>query len=105
MGEAGARVTGARHAALERLAALAALVDPACYDWDPIEVYERMAAGDQIACVPLAYGYVSYSRRDAPGKRLSFHDIAETRTGAGVAEAATFVTFMIGGQAFGVPRV
>ena len=75
-------------AALERLAALAALVDPACYDWDPIEVYERMAAGDQIACVPLAYGYVSYSRRDAPGKRLSFHDIAETRPGAGVAGSA-----------------
>lgn len=75
-------------AALEQLAALAALVDPVCYDWDPIAVLEHMAAGDQIACTPLAYGYVSYARRDAPGKRLSFHDIAQSRPGAGVGGSA-----------------
>lgn len=74
--------------ALERLAALAALVDPACYGWDPIDVYERMSKGDSIACLPLAYGYVSYARRDAPGKRLSFHDIPESQPGAGVGGSA-----------------
>ncbi|TKW67083.1 MAG: extracellular solute-binding protein [Paracoccus denitrificans] len=75
-------------AALERLSALAALVDPDCYGWDPIDVLERMASGDDIACAPLTYGYVSYSHRDARGKKLSFHDIPETSPGAGVAGSA-----------------
>lgn len=70
--------------ALERLAALVALVDPACFDWDPIDVLERMAYGDDIACAPLIYGYVSYSRQGAAGKHLSLHNIPETSPGAGV---------------------
>lgn len=74
--------------ALERLAALAALVDPDCYGWDPIEVLGRMASGDDIACTPLTYGYVSYARRDAPGKRLSFHDIPESQPEAGLGGSA-----------------
>lgn len=75
-------------AALERLTALARRVDPACFGMDPIDVLERMAADDTIACAPLIYGYVSYARRDAPGKRLSFRDIPESRPGAGVAGSA-----------------
>ncbi|SDD79307.1 multiple sugar transport system substrate-binding protein [Paracoccus isoporae] len=75
-------------AALERLAALAELVDSACYGWDPIDVLGRMSRTDEIACVPLVYGYVSYARADSPGHRLSFHDIPETTRGAGVGGSA-----------------
>ncbi|WBU59907.1 extracellular solute-binding protein [Paracoccus albus] len=80
-----------RHAgvtALDRLAALVNLIDPDCFNWDPIDVLERMARDDSIACAPLIYGYVSYAARSAVGKRISFHDIAEIHSGAGVAGSA-----------------
>lgn len=75
-------------AVLEKLSDLSKLVDPACFGWDPIDVLERMAASDDIVCAPLIYGYVSYARRDAPGMRLSFHDIPESSPGAGVRGSA-----------------
>lgn len=75
-------------AALERLKQLADLVDPACFGWDPIDVLDRMAGSDDIRCAPLIYGYVSYALADAPGRRLSFHDIPETVPGAGVGGSA-----------------
>lgn len=75
-------------AALEQIAALAGLVDPACFGWDPIDILERMAQSDEIACAPLIYGYVSYARADAPGQRLAFHDIPQGRPGAGVGGSA-----------------
>jgi multiple sugar transport system substrate-binding protein len=59
-----------------RLAELAALVDPICFDEDPIAVYERMAQADsKIASVPLIYGYVSYARAGFWPSRLAFADI------------------------------
>jgi multiple sugar transport system substrate-binding protein len=62
--------------AYDRLAALAALIDPACFDADPIAVFERMAqAGSSIACVPLIYGYVSYAAQGFRPKRIAFADI------------------------------
>jgi multiple sugar transport system substrate-binding protein len=75
-------------AALQQLARLAALIDPACFGWDPIDVLERMAHDDTYACAPLIYGYVSYARPAAAGKRLSFHDIPEIRPAAGVGGSA-----------------
>ena len=74
--------------ALERLAALVNLIDPDCFNWDPIDVLERMARDDSIVCAPLIYGYVSYSAMGVAGKRISFHDIAESQPGAGVASSA-----------------
>ncbi|MFV0408654.1 MAG: extracellular solute-binding protein [Paracoccus sp. (in: a-proteobacteria)] len=74
--------------ALAQLAELSALVDPVCFDQDPIAVLETMAAGHAIACAPLIYGYVSYARRNATGARLSFHDIPETAPRAGVGGSA-----------------
>ncbi|WBU52816.1 extracellular solute-binding protein [Paracoccus sp. SCSIO 75233] len=74
--------------ALDRLARLARLVDPACYDMDPIAVFERMVSGNDIACVPLIYGYVSYALSGTAGPRLSFHDIPETAPCAGVKGSA-----------------
>ena len=55
--------TGAR--AVEMIRELVSLIDPRCYEMDPIAVFEAMAqTGSRIACVPLIYGYVSYSRPD-----------------------------------------
>ena len=58
------------------LAALARRVDPACFAWDPIAAFEAMAEVDSpIACIPLAYGYVSYARDAFRPARLRFADI------------------------------
>ena len=62
--------------AYDRLAALAGLIDPACFDADPITVFERMAeAGSQVACIPLIYGYVSYAVAGFRPQRIAFADI------------------------------
>ena len=63
--------------ALERLRELMSLVDPRCYDKDPIAVFEAMAAeGSNVACAPLIYGYVSYAAEGFRPHRLRFADIA-----------------------------
>ncbi|TGV58335.1 carbohydrate ABC transporter substrate-binding protein, partial [Mesorhizobium sp. M2D.F.Ca.ET.160.01.1.1] len=55
---------------------IAALLDPACFDMDPIAVSERMAeAGSRIVCAPLIYGYVSYAASGFRANRLPFADI------------------------------
>jgi len=55
---------------------IAALVDPACFDMDPIAVFERMAEPDsKIVCSPLIYGYVSYAMDGFRPHRLAFADI------------------------------
>jgi multiple sugar transport system substrate-binding protein len=60
----------------ELLRELAALIDPACFAMDPIDVSEAMARADsKIACVPLMYGYVSYAREAFRPRRLAFADI------------------------------
>ena len=66
-------------AALALLRDLAANIDPACIDMDPIAVFERMAQADSaVACAPLIYGYVSYARPGFRDRRLAFTDIATT---------------------------
>lgn len=60
----------------EMIREIAALVDPACLDMDPIAVSERMAEADsKTACSPLIYGYVSYAVAGFRPNRLAFADI------------------------------
>jgi multiple sugar transport system substrate-binding protein len=60
----------------EMMREIAALVEPACLDMDPIAVSERMAEREsKIACAPLIYGYVSYAREGFRPHRLAFADI------------------------------
>lgn len=60
----------------DRMREIAALVDPTCFDMDPIAVSERMAeAGSRIVCAPLIYGYVSYAASGFRANRLAFADI------------------------------
>jgi multiple sugar transport system substrate-binding protein len=62
--------------AFEMMREIAALIDPACLEMDPIAVSERMAeAGSSFVCAPLAYGYVSYAMPGFRAKWLSFADM------------------------------
>lgn len=64
--------------AFDMIAELARLVDPACFDMDPIAVSERMAEEDSvIACAPYIYGYVNYAMPGFRRNVLTFVDIPE----------------------------
>ena len=64
--------------AFDMIAELAALIDTACYDMDPIAVFERMAEeGSTIACAPYIYGYVNYAISGFRPNLLTFTDIPE----------------------------
>ena len=55
---------------------IAGLIDPACFDMDPIAVSEKMAeTGSPIVCAPLIYGYVTYAVDGFRPNRLAFADI------------------------------
>lgn len=55
---------------------IAGLVDPGCFEMDPIAVSERMAEpGSKTTCSPLIYGYVSYAMEGFRPRRLAFADI------------------------------
>ena len=74
--------------AYDRLADLAALVDPACFGLDPIAAFEAMVEpGSRIGCAPLSYGYVSYARDGFRARRLRFADIPVLRPGSPVGSA------------------
>ncbi len=62
--------------AFEQLRELATLVDPVCFDMDPIAAFEAMAkSGSGIACVPMLYGYVNYAMPDFRERLIRFADI------------------------------
>ncbi|MDX0433968.1 extracellular solute-binding protein [Sinorhizobium medicae] len=64
--------------AIELLKEIAALVDPVCFDMDPIAAFEAMAEeGAGFACAPLIYGYVSYSMAGFRPALIRFGDIPE----------------------------
>lgn len=66
--------TGIR--AFHMLREIADLVDPACFEMDPIAVLEHMAAdGSEILCSPLIYGYVSYAITDFRPNLIKFGNI------------------------------
>jgi multiple sugar transport system substrate-binding protein len=63
-------------AAIERIRSLLPYLDAACFDEDPIAVFERMAQPDsKIQCVPLIYGYVSYAWEAFRPARVAFADM------------------------------
>lgn len=61
--------------ALQMYRQLAQSVDPACFDLNPIRIYELMTRNDQVAYCPFAYGYSNYSRAGYARKVLHFHDM------------------------------
>jgi multiple sugar transport system substrate-binding protein len=72
----------------EMIREIAALVDPACLEMDPIAVSERIAEpGSKIACAPLIYGYVNYAIAGFRPNRLAFADIPVAGTSGPVGSA------------------
>ncbi|MEI9428321.1 extracellular solute-binding protein [Mesorhizobium sp. Cs1299R1N3] len=72
----------------ETMREIAALVDPTCFDMDPIAISERMAeAGSRIVCAPLIYGYVSYAASGFRANRLAFADIPVIGSNAPIGSA------------------
>lgn len=72
----------------ETMREIAALVDPACFEMDPIAVSERMAEADsQIVCAPLIYGYVSYATVGFRANRLTFADVPVIGSGGPIGSA------------------
>jgi multiple sugar transport system substrate-binding protein len=61
--------------ALEQLRELASLCTKEMFDWNPIRVYEAMAARDDIAYCPFAYGYSNYARPGYAAHVLRFTDL------------------------------
>ncbi|TWF41188.1 extracellular solute-binding protein [Neorhizobium alkalisoli] len=61
---------------VEMMCEIAQLIDPACFDMDPIAVFEKMAEpGSNIACAPLIYGYVNYAMPGFRERLIRFADI------------------------------
>ena len=60
--------------ALSLLHELAELAPRGTEALNPIGLLERMRSSDDIAYIPLVYGYVNYSSVDAPGSRVGFRD-------------------------------
>jgi multiple sugar transport system substrate-binding protein len=59
-------------AAIATLERLLATAHPASPGWNPPALLEHMAATDEVAYCPLAFGYVNYARPRPRGRRLSF---------------------------------
>ncbi|MGI8476194.1 MAG: ABC transporter substrate-binding protein [Thermomicrobiales bacterium] len=78
-----ARVVGramGRHA-LETLRLLGDACHPESLDWNPIRAYERMSASDEIAYVPLAFGYANYAEPGFRPHLVRFTDIPAAADG------------------------
>jgi len=79
-------------AALERLLALAELVDPVCFERTPIATLDALANEDGIAFVPLAFAYSNHAREGFAAHRLAFGpppgEPGATLGGAGLAVTA-----------------
>ncbi|RUX31117.1 extracellular solute-binding protein [Mesorhizobium sp. M7A.F.Ca.US.011.01.1.1] len=72
----------------EAMRQIAALVDPACFEMDPIAVSERMAeASSRFVCAPLIYGYVSYAAAGFRANRLAFSDVPVIGSGGPIGSA------------------
>ena len=64
-----------RQAGLDALAILRAMMKvahPASWDYDPIMLFDHMAAHDDIAYTPVAFGYSNYARPDEYARPLGF---------------------------------
>ncbi|OCP19547.1 MULTISPECIES: ABC transporter substrate-binding protein [unclassified Ensifer] len=62
--------------AFEMLSELVSLIDPVCFEMDPIAVLEAMSAPEAtVVCAPLIYGYVSYSIAGFRPSLIRFGDI------------------------------
>jgi multiple sugar transport system substrate-binding protein len=69
-----------RHA-LELLARLRDAMHPESIAWNPIRCYDRMSTTDEVAYVPLAFGYSNYARPGFREHRLRFTNVPRAEGG------------------------
>ena len=81
-------------AVLMMIRRLVELSHPDSLSLNPIQVFDRMSSGDEIAYVPYAFGYTNYARNGLQ-RRLRFGDI-----GAAGRQGST--GSLLGGAGFGV---
>ena len=72
--------------ALEILERLATLAHPESLGWNPIRTLDRMSATDEIAYVPLLFGYSNYARPDFRRNLIHFTNVP--RDGHGLPQGA-----------------
>jgi multiple sugar transport system substrate-binding protein len=54
---------------------------PEAATWNPIRAYERMSTTDEIAYIPLAFGYSTYAQNDFRPQLIRFTDIPRASDG------------------------
>jgi multiple sugar transport system substrate-binding protein len=69
------------HHAVELLRELTGPMPQEIFDWNPIQVAERMTAGDDFAWNAFAYTYNNYARRGFAGRRLQFGSLLSLEPG------------------------
>jgi multiple sugar transport system substrate-binding protein len=67
--------------ALADLRELACLMPPAIYEWNPIAIYETLAARNDYAYCPFAYGYSNYARPGFGAHVVRFANTVSLRKG------------------------
>lgn len=79
--------------ALDRLARLAGTAPPGSAALNPIELLEAMVRSDQIALVPLVFGYVTYARACPVQSCVAFSDTITGPGGRGGVLGGTGIAF------------
>ena len=79
--------------ALEHMQRLYRCRPPGSEALNPIALLEAMAGSNEIALIPLVFGYVTYARLDAPGARIAFSDTIRCADGAGGVLGGTGIAF------------
>lgn len=67
--------------ALELLARLRDAIHPGSLSWNPITCYDRMSTTDEVAYVPLAFGYSNYARPGFRPSLVAFTNIPRAEDG------------------------
>lgn len=67
--------------ALDMLARLRDAIHPESMTWNPIRCFDRMSASDEIAYVPLAFGYSNYARPGFRPHLIKFTNIPRAADG------------------------
>jgi multiple sugar transport system substrate-binding protein len=80
--------------AISLLAELASLGPAEAIAWEPPDALARLTAGDELDCVPLTYGFVTYSRSEEVAYPCQFTDLPSAGDGP--------VGAVLGGAGLGV---
>jgi len=78
---------------LERLQRLARLAPAGSAELNPIALLEAMGRGDEIALIPLVFGYVTYARAGHAPHAVAFTDTPRDPAGKGGVLGGTGIAF------------